>query len=697
LKCCNGLNSNSRAGKTQVKYIDKLFGKYKKQFRNDYHLFISVRFQANHEFKIENVPYLNYNWGMLGDDAHTIQPALGRYQLLELIGRGGMSTVYKGQDLQTGGLVAIKILHPAMMSNESWVSRFRREVQVVMHLKHPNILPIIDYGEDQGAIYLVMPYMPNGSLADRLKVGALTPKEGAKLFAQISSALNFIHQNGIVHRDVKPGNILFDENGNAYLGDFGLVHIPDASISLTGSAIIGTPAYMSPEQARGKKLDASSDQYAMGIILFRLITGQLPFDAETPVGILVKHASEPLPSLTSLKPNLSKPIENVILKATAKDPTDRFESMEAFNEAFQAALAHAIDPKHNTPPNIRAPQSNKATLIIPKSRQAFEKKGRDGIPTKWLYVGGVVLLLLVFICPASVMGLANLLDRTPTPQSSLSTENYTAAELTALAATIQVMETQLAARVGDDMSAQEIKTQVFEMLVLPTSTLQPAEATLLANELILMETNAIPTLTNPTGQNPTASNPTVSGNQATATTAASNPTSSAPTNTPFSNPTSTPFSNTAATSTKTATFTTVPPTLTSTPTATNPPPTRTPTPTPTKTPPPTPTEDVCALIDVNDFATVVRNVSWKVDNNSASDMTITRLVLAWPSGNGSLEKVRAGNKTIWDAGSDTSPTSIDVSQVVDANASVVLTFSFKNKVASTGYDLDVNFAGGCRK
>jgi serine/threonine protein kinase len=641
---------------------------------------------------------------MLGEDALTIQPALGRYQLLELVGRGGMSTVYKGQDLQTNKLVAIKILHPAMMADENWVTRFRRETQVVMRLEHPHILPIIDYGEDKGAIYLVMPYMPAGSLADRLKNGALTPKEGARLVAQISSALGYIHQNGIVHRDVKPANILFDEQGNAYLVDFGLVQIPDATISLTGSAIIGTPAYMSPEQARGKRLNERSDQYSMGIILFRLVTGQLPFDAETPVGILVKQASEPLPSLSSIKPNLSKPIENVILKATAKDPANRFESMEAFNRAFQAALAHAIDPKNNPAPKIEPPKSNNATLIIPESRQAYEQKGGKQNPKKWLYIGGAVLLLLLFACPASLMGLANLLDHTPTPISALSTENYTSWELTALAATIQVMETQLAARSGDDLSAQEIKTQVFQTLVVPTSTLQQAVQVDISEMTASPEPGTVvvdsnPTTTPPatptTGQGSTSTNPTSSSSQASPTSAPAKTAANSPTPTLFSNPTNTPFNSVESPATQTPTQTAPPPTPTYTPTATKPP-TATPPP-PTKTPTRTPTSDPCTGISVSGYSTVARNVIWQVENDNPSAVTITKLVIDWPASNGTLEKVRAGNKTIWDAGSDTSPTRIDVTQTVAANDAITLTFSFKEKAADSGYDLDVYFEEGCRK
>jgi len=294
-----------------------------------------------------------------------IGTTLGRYRLIERIGRGGMANVYVAETVGGQARVAIKVLTPLVAENDQFVQRFRQEARVVAKLKHPNIIPVVDYGEVDGKAYLVMPYHPLGSLSDRLGQGSIRPEVGGQIIAQVASALQFAHENGVIHRDVKPSNILLDDLGNAWLSDFGLAYMHDASLSLTGSAMLGTPAYVSPEQARGSKASALSDQYSLGIVLFEMVTGQLPFEAETPMGVLVKHMQTPIPLPRSIRATVPVHIERVILKATAKDPDDRFGSVAEMNEAFQAALAHALNPSlHAAPALIPVPPSH-PTIPLP--------------------------------------------------------------------------------------------------------------------------------------------------------------------------------------------------------------------------------------------------------------------------------------------------------------------------------------------
>ena len=286
---------------------------------------------------------------------------LGHYYLLEEIGLGGMATVYQGLDLDTNQKAALKILAPHMARTPQFKARFQREIKLLRTLQHPNIVPILDFGEQDEHSYIVMPFYTKGTVQDRLNHGALTPREGARLMDQVSAALDHAHRQGIVHRDVKPSNILLDDEGNAMLSDFGFAQVQDASLSLTGSALIGTPAYMSPEQCRGDPIDARSDQYSLGVILHQMTTGRLPFDADTPMGLVVKHINSPLTPPRMISPNLPEGVEAVLIKSMAKDPGQRFASVGEMNRVFQRSLAGAFDAHGRLRPN-RTPVPTAATL-----------------------------------------------------------------------------------------------------------------------------------------------------------------------------------------------------------------------------------------------------------------------------------------------------------------------------------------------
>ena len=244
---------------------------------------------------------------------------LGNYTIQDAIGQGGMATVYRARDMRDGRTVAVKVLSPYIAADPKFRGRFDREVDLLRRLEHPHIVPILAFGQADGYHYIVMPYLSGGTLHERLRMGPLLPLEGGRIVDQISSALDFAHQQGIIHRDVKPSNILLDENGQAMLTDFGFAHVPWESASLTGSLLIGTPAYMSPEQCRGEDVGPTSDQYSFGVVLYQLCTGRLPYEADTPMGVVIKQASQPLPAPRLANPNLPVAVEDVLIRVLAKN------------------------------------------------------------------------------------------------------------------------------------------------------------------------------------------------------------------------------------------------------------------------------------------------------------------------------------------------------------------------------------------
>jgi serine/threonine protein kinase len=263
---------------------------------------------------------------------------LGHYRLIEAIGHGGMSTVYKAYQESLDRYVAVKVL----LSNRDpqFTARFKREARAIAALQHHNILPIYDYGEQDGLTYLVMQYIEgSATLADR--VGSpLPPAVTLRLIGQLLGALEYAHQHGIVHRDIKPANVLMPSGDWPLLSDFGIARLVNESQHLTmANEIIGTPTYMAPEQAAGGPIDARTDLYAVGAVLFELLTGHVPFKADTPMSVLVKHMYEPPPSPRLLVPELPDEVESIVLCALAKDPNQRFQSAAAMAADLERVAA----------------------------------------------------------------------------------------------------------------------------------------------------------------------------------------------------------------------------------------------------------------------------------------------------------------------------------------------------------------------
>ena len=264
------------------------------------------------------------------------------YKIAELLGEGGMASVYRAIDTHLGRNVALKIILPEIAAEAAFRKRFEREVRVLSQLSHPNIVGIIDYGEHDQTPYFVMEYLSGGSLKERTGQ-PIAYQEAARLLLPIARALAHAHQQGIIHRDVKPSNILFSDGGAPMLSDFGVARMAqsEAMTALTDTGFgIGTPEYMAPEQASGGEVDQRADIYSLGIVFYELVTGRRPFEGDTPFATMLAHANAPLPR-TSVK-GLPKAVEQALYKALAKDPAERFASMGEFVEVLDK-LSHGDD------------------------------------------------------------------------------------------------------------------------------------------------------------------------------------------------------------------------------------------------------------------------------------------------------------------------------------------------------------------
>lgn len=327
---------------------------------------------------------------------------LGPYRVLEQLGVGGMATVYKAYHAAMDRYVAIKVLPEHLAREAGFRARFEREARTIARLEHRHILPVYDVAEDDGVPYLVMRFTDGGDLADLIAAGGLTTARAAELVAQVADALAYAHSLGVIHRDVKPANVLIGRDGDALLSDFGIAKIYSDTSQLTGEGMmVGTPAYMAPEQLRGQAVDARTDIYSLGVVLYQALTGECPFIAETPLAVALMHIHNPLRPPRQLNPAIPEPIERVVLRALAKNPDDRFQDCVVFARALRAAVAApAAEPGRPatlTLPELAAePGPSAASAVAPPATvQGASAAPRRPGSRAWLVGAGALALVIV--------------------------------------------------------------------------------------------------------------------------------------------------------------------------------------------------------------------------------------------------------------------------------------------------------------
>ncbi|MCB0165888.1 MAG: protein kinase, partial [Anaerolineae bacterium] len=391
--------------------------------------------------------------------ANLVGRTLGKYRLVARLGRGGMAEVYKAYQPGLDRYVGIKVLHGHLVDDEDFIGRFEREALATGKLRHPNIVQAVDFDRDGDTYFLAMEFIDGPTLKDEMKARVavnkpFTLKEIGRIFTALCSAVDYAHKRNMIHRDIKPANVMINQEGNVVLTDFGIARILEGTQYTQTGALSGTPAYMSPEQGKGERADERSDIYALGVMLYEMVTGQVPYEADTPYAVIVKHISESLPLPSSIKPDLPEAVERVILKAMSKEPSDRYQTAGEMARALRTAVELSPDDNLQNnpvrpiapPPNVEEIEHNTDRLTA----QHRAQKTNDGGATVYsrgsdattiaetaprqnnslLIIGGA-LVIVALLGLVGYLALASGSSSTPTPDA----EATTAAGLDAEAAT----------------------------------------------------------------------------------------------------------------------------------------------------------------------------------------------------------------------------------------------------------------------
>ena len=458
-----------------------------------------------------------------------IGQSIGKYKIVESLGRGGMAEVYRAYQSNLDRDVAIKIMHSFLADEENFLTRFQREAKSMASLNHNNIVGVYDFDVQDGIYYIVMEYVSGGTLKERLESLARSNEkmplsESVRLVLEVADALAYAHSRSMVHRDIKPGNIMVDEEGHAVLTDFGIAKILSGPSFTATGAMIGTPAYMSPEQGLGQAGDERSDLYALGVLFYQMSTGQLPYDADTPLAVILKHVNEPIPEPQVRNEELPAELSAVIVKAMAKDPAKRYQSAAEFAMALQNAAATLdldigvgislsyLSDRTTPPPSqvgetvvkpaaaatvlAAAPAAAKtqlasssavgATEIVPPVTAPPEEEEKRS-PVLWLILGAILLLVLISGAVGGFLIIGGGSDPTPSAIAVVAPEDTDTPVPTDTPeptrepdATIDIGGTAVAA-VAATLTAAPTETSPPTVTVLPTETATPdATATFLA-------------------------------------------------------------------------------------------------------------------------------------------------------------------------------------------------------------------------
>ena len=294
---------------------------------------------------------------------------VGPYRIIAQLGSGGMATVYKAYHAALDRYVAIKVMHAAFKEDPNFLARFQREARIVARLEHPHIVPVYDFNEHEGQPYLVMRFIEGDTLKARLQAGPMTIPQVTDILRPVCQALAYAHDQDVLHRDIKPSNILLTAQGGVFLTDFGLAKIAQAGEStLSQDTMIGTPQYISPEQAQGNaSLDVRTDIYSLGVVMYELLVGRVPFQADTPYAVIHDHIYSPLPMPRSLRPDLPEPFERVLLKSLAKERDDRYTTVEDMLAALERAVTQAAS---SVSTEVKPPPRQEPAPPIPSQAEA---------------------------------------------------------------------------------------------------------------------------------------------------------------------------------------------------------------------------------------------------------------------------------------------------------------------------------------